>query len=313
MKILIAGMGSIGSMLAAYLSRNNEVYCLGRGQHIEKIRDRGYLILRKLFQNTEERVYLSNLYASISELSGKEFDCIFICVKAYDLKSMLREIADKSIKSPCFLFIQNGLGISEVAREFLKDANIVRAITNNGANIPDPGVVNHAGLGETYVGGLYGDEKDYYSKLIAKELNKVGLPAKHVENIKQYIFLKLGINAVINPLTAILGVKNKGIVELQWLRPIIKKICIEIMEVAKKEGVDLSNLEEIVLEVARKTRENKSSMLQDIIKGKRTEIDYINGAIVRLGRELNVKTPFNELIYYLVKAREESFTKIISK
>jgi len=305
MRILIAGMGAIGSMLVGYLSKNNDVYCLGRKWHIDKIRDRGYLLLRKVSQSIEEKIHVSKLYTSASEIAREEFDCVFLCVKAYDLENILNELVTQYVNSPWFVFIQNGLGIEDIARKILKETNIIRAITNNGANIPEPGVVNHAGVGETYIGGVYGDKKDYYARLVSDMLNEAGLPAKYVDNIKPYLFLKLGVNAAINPLTAILGIKNKGIIELQWLKPIIRKLCEEIVELARKNGVELVNLEKIILDVANKTRENTSSMLQDILKGKRTEIDYINGAIIKLGGKMNIKTPFNELIYYLVKAIEE--------
>lgn len=305
MRILIAGMGAIGSILAGYLSRHNNVYCLGKRWHINRIKEKGYLLLRKVFCSSEERIHLPNLYVDLSEINEREFDCVFVCVKAYDLRSILSELAAHFIKSPCFVFIQNGLGIGDLAREILKETNIIRAVTNNGANIPEPGVVNHAGIGITYVGGLYGDKRDYYARLISDMLNRAGLQAKYVDDIKSYLFLKLGVNAVINPLTAILGIKNGGILELRWLRPIIRRLCEEIVKIADNRGVRLVNLEEMVLDIANKTRENTSSMLQDIMRGKMTEIDFINGAIIKLGEKIGVNTPFNELVYYLVKAMEE--------
>ncbi len=304
MKILIAGLGAIGSMLAGYLAEENDVYCVGREWHISKIEEQGYLLLKILFKSKEKKVKLKHLATSLKDFSNHNFDCIFICVKAYDLEIMLREILKSKIQSECFVFFQNGLGIEEIAQRILGNVNIIRALTNNGANIPEPGVVIHAGLGETVVGGILGDRKNIYAKLIANMLIKAGLPAKFVKDITPYLYRKILINATINPVTALLRIRNKGVAEIPWIRQIVRSLCDEISKIAEKQGVKLKEPEEIVFDIARKTGENLSSMLQDIIKGRPTEIDFINGAIIRLGEKLRIRTPANEIIYYLVKAAE---------
>lgn len=306
MKILIAGMGAIGSMLAGYLVEKNDVFCVGRRWHINKIEEQGYLLLKILFKSTEKKVILKHLATSLSKFSNHNFDCIFICVKAYDLENILREIIANRINSECFVFFQNGLGIEDIARRILGDMNIIRALTNNGANIPEPGVVIHAGLGETFVGGVFGEKKDFYAKLVVDILMKAGLPAKFVSDITPCSYMKILINATINPLTALLRIRNKGVAEIPWIKPIVKALCNEISKIAERQGVKLEEPEKIVFEIAKKTGDNLSSMLQDILKEKKTEIDFINGAIVRLGEKIGIKTPINETIYYLIKAIENS-------
>ncbi|MHA1590053.1 MAG: ketopantoate reductase family protein [Candidatus Njordarchaeales archaeon] len=306
MRILIMGLGSIGSMLAGYLVENNEVYGVGRAWHINAIRERGYLLMRILFKSEEKKVKLAGVSSSISDFQDQLFDCIFVCVKAYDVRNALRELVDNNVKGTCYVFIQNGIGIADIAKELLGDANIIRAVTNNGANIPEPGIVNHAGLGETFVGGMYGSEKEYWARRVSESLESVGLLAKYVDNIRYYLYLKLTINATINPLTAILRIRNKGVAEISELREIIAGVCREIEEVARAEGILLKNTFKTVLSVAKRTGKNISSMLQDILRGRRTEIDFINGAIVKLGRKHGIATPFNDMLYKLVKALEKA-------
>jgi len=300
------GLGSIGSMLAGYFAENYDVYAVGREWHVKPIIERGYLILRILFKSETRNVKLAKVSTSLKEFTGTRFDAMFVCVKAYDLENALAEIVSNNIDADCYVFLQNGLGIEELAAKIIRNRNIIRALTNNGANIPEPGVVNHAGLGKTYISGVFGEKKIEWGKRITELFNSVGLPAEYVRDITPYVFRKVAINAVINSLTAILRIKNRGVADLPELRGIVRGVCREIKEIAKKKGLNLGKLEEIVLSVAKETGENISSMLQDILRNKRTEIDFINGAIVKLGKELGVPTPVNETLYRLVKAIEKS-------
>jgi len=304
--ILIAGMGSIGSLFAGYLSNSFNVYAVGRPWHINKIRGQGFLMVKILHSGEKRKAKLKAVSDSFKDFEGKSFDFIIISVKAYDTRSVLEELVKYNIRGKCYALLQNGYGNEDIAREVLGNENIVRILTNNGAYIESPGTVVHAGFGETFVGGVYGPRSIEYAKRLAEVINISGLPAKFVENIHELIFLKLAVNAVINPITAILRVKNKAIVECSYLRKLAEGLVNEVIAVAKARGVNLhyENVIGTVLKVAEKTGENISSMLQDIMKGKRTEIDFINGAIVKLGERFNIPTPVNKCLYLLVKSIE---------
>jgi len=306
MRILIAGMGAIGSLLASYLSKEHEIFAVGRPWHINQIRKRGYLTLKVLYRSEKREIQLKHLATAFSVFSEEEFDYVFVTVKAYDTEQVLKEIIHSNIFSDCFVLFQNGLGNEEIARQILKDKNILRALTNNGANIPEPGVVIHAGLGETIIGGIYGKRKDTLAGKVADILTSSGLPSKAVANIYPYLFRKILINATINPLTALLRVKNRAVAENEELKKLAIRVAEEVVKVAKAYGVSIENPEKIIFDVAKKTGENISSMLQDILKNKRTEIDFINGAIIRMGKDKHIDTPTNEMIYLLIKALEQS-------
>jgi len=304
--ILIAGMGAIGSLFAGYLTSIVNVHAIGRPWHINEIKNRGYLTVKILYKGEERKVKLKSISTSFKDYEDRFFDYIIVSVKAYDTKAVLEELVKYSVRGKCYALLQNGYGNEDVAREVLGEANIMRILTNNGAYIESPGVVVHAGLGETFIGGVYGINSQYYAKELANIINKSGLPAKAVDNIEEFIFMKLVVNAVINPLTAILNIKNKAIVEDEHLRELAGDIVREVVAVAKAKGIkmDYEKALNIVLEVARKTGENISSMLQDIRRGKRTEIDFINGAIAELAEKYKINTPINKCLYMLVKAVE---------
>ena len=306
MNILIAGMGAIGSLFAGYLTSVVNVHGVGRSWHINEIKNRGYLTVKILHKGEERKVKLKSISTSFKDYENQFFDYIIVSVKAYDTKAVLEELVRYNVRGKCYALLQNGYGNEDVAKGVLGEANIVRILTNNGAYIESPGVVVHAGLGETFIGGVYGANSQYYAKELAGIINRSGLPARAVDNIEELVFMKLVVNAVINPLTAILNVKNKAIVEVEHLRELAGSIVREVVAVAKAKGIkmDYKKALNMVLEVARKTGENISSMLQDIRRGKRTEIDFINGAIVELAEKYKINTPINKCLYMLVKAVE---------
>jgi len=304
MRILIAGLGSIGSLLAVYLSPFHKIYAVGRPWHIQAIKERGYLLGKIIFQKKEVKAKLEGVSDNFAAFGNRIFDIIFITVKAYDTEKVIDDMIRNNIAGKSYILLQNGLGNEEIAIQFLKNKNIIRGITNNGANIPEPGTVVHAGLGETFLGKVSGAETDYWLDTVSKILNTVGLPTRVVSDLKPYLFRKVLINATINPLTALLKIRNIGIYENQFIREILHNITYEIVEVAKAYGIEIENAEETVLSVAKATGNNLSSMLQDILRGKRTEIDFINGKIIELAQKKNIDVPANKLIYLLIKALE---------
>ena len=305
--ILIYGLGSIGSVLAGYLSRKFDVYAVGREWHIGRIIENGSLEVNVLFKKQRFSIELKRATTNLDDLDVNKFDTIFITTKAYDLVNSLNDILKHGVYTDCFVLFQNGLGITETATDLLsdlEDVNIVRAVTYLAANITEPGKVNHAGLGETYLGGVYGKKRAEWARAISDALNSVGLPAKVLEDIRVVEYEKAIVNATINPITALLGIRNGKIIDSLELQGLVKNIIDEILEITDRLGIKLENAYSKVMEIIRLTRRNVSSMLQDVTRGRRTEIDFINGAIVKIGKQLGVKTPYNESIYKLVKAME---------
>ena len=149
---------------------------------------------------------------------------------------------------------------------------------------------------------------------ISKIFNEIGLENQMTNNICGEIWTKVGINASINPITAITGLKNGWLLREERLKTLLENTCNEVIQVAKKSGAKIprgprGKILERTLKVLERTSDNKSSMLQDIEKGRRTEIDSINGAVVRIGAHEKVLTPLNSTLTVLVKGLEQQILK----
>jgi 2-dehydropantoate 2-reductase len=181
-------------------------------------------------------------------------------------------------------------------------------VSNLGANLLGDGHVRHAGRGETVIGR--GDGRiPVLMRDIRDVFNKVGLDTRISRDIKSLIWSKLIINAGINALTAITRLNNGRLIEFEGTREILKEAVTEAVKIAKRKRIKLIYDDPLskVESVCEATAGNVASMLQDVLKQKRTEIDFINGVIVRQGKSLGVKTPVNEILVHLVKTIEQSY------
>ena len=167
-----------------------------------------------------------------------------------------------------------------------------------------PGQLNHAGKGPTHLARLAGRE-DILQE-ICELFNAAGLETALVDNADSLVWGKLALNAGINPLTALLEVPNGDLVEDEVLRPVMIAAAHEVAAVATAQGIRLpyTDIASRIVEVCRATARNRSSMLQDILRGARTEIDAISGMVVQLGQQLGVPTPVNQTLLKLVKDKE---------
>lgn len=282
------------------MSQGNEVTLIGRKKHITAIRENGLKISGK-----------TNMIAHPQgkcELDGDENpDWVIVATKAYDTEEAMRFLSPFNRES-VFLSFQNGLDNEEIISRHA--SKVVGGVTSHGVTMEGPGRIFHAGIGSTLVGNYKGAE-DRLSE-IANALTDAGIETEISADIRREIWKKVIVNAGINPLTAIAGQKNGFILENQNLEMTLEAVCEEAASVAIAIGLDISVDEAIAQtkEVARLTAENKSSMLQDIEKGRRTEIDSICGAIARLGKERGIPTPVNQLLMAVVKGMEETNQKI---
>lgn len=304
MKILVYGMGAIGSVFAARLSTVHEVVGICRGEHYKVIKDRGL----KLSGETQG-TFIIKVAESLDDVGEEYFDLVLVTTKSYDLRKSLKKIKE-SISFSHILAIQNGLNTAEILTEEIRNADILVGVTYNAATLEAPGIVKHAYKGKTYIASLRGSE---FQMRLASVLSDVGLPSEVPQDIFKIIWEKAAVNCVINPLTAILYEKNKIIVEL-WdeLLPIIESIIDEIIEAAKIFGVNLPQKEcliEKVKKVSIYTGENISSMLQDLQKGKRTEIDALNCYVANVLRRKGHNETVNWLLCTIIKELEKKSIK----
>lgn len=292
MKIIILGAGAIGSLYGAKLSKLNQVTLICRKEHADKINKNGLKIT-----GLENKTYKLKAATEIKKIQDNTL--ILLTTKVYDGENSIRNIKNLIKKDTIILCLQNGLYSENIVKDIMeKKCLVLRAITNFGAAFLEPGAIQYNNRSYTAI------EKSAKSLPIAKLFSKCGLNGYVSDNIKYDMWKKLILNCVLNPITAILRIQNRGIADKK-LVPLKKMIVNECLQVAKKDGIifNFDFLKEIDDSI--KNSKNISSMQQDLIKGKKTEIDYLNGAVAKLGKKYGIKCPVNEALTTIIKEMEK--------
>jgi len=289
-KIFVLGAGAIGSAYGALLSRRNNVTLIGREAHVDAIKKNGLA-----FSGDAIGKFLVEAETVIKEIPSETL--ILLTTKAYDAAWSIKSIRPLLRKDTVILVLPNGLGIKEVVEEVVEDkAEVIRGLVTSAAEFFEPAKISFW-HGETVL------ESTQTSERIAGVFGEAELKTMISNEMQEEIWKKLIVNCVANPLTAILQVRNNEIM-VDSLKEIRHKIIQECIAVGKAEGISLeSNLEECVERKILRYR-NYSSMCQDLMKQKKTEIEFLNAKIVELGRKHGIPTPVNDTLVGLVKFLE---------
>ena len=306
MTIAIVGAGAIGSLFGGLLARSGQtVWLYNRSDlaHMRAIAEAGALTLATA--DAQHRVPVRAV-TRVDDIDGP-IDLMLIAVKAYDTANAIADAARLVSEDTLALSLQNGVGTDRVIAAHVPEDRILRGVTAQAAHIPTPGVVRWAGSGPTILGWCDPDvvRPDERAKPVVDALSEAGLEAEFAADIRPPIYEKLLVNAAINPLTALFDVPNGRLVEDPSLRTLLVDLARETHPIVTSQGGSLSAAEAIdrVTAVCERTAENVSSMLQDVRRNKRTEIEHINGAVVRIGDELDVPAPLNRLVTELIRRR----------
>ncbi|MFH0918193.1 MAG: 2-dehydropantoate 2-reductase, partial [Candidatus Omnitrophota bacterium] len=237
-------------------------------------------------------------------------DLILVCVKSFQTKVAIEQIKPLLAAETKILTLQNGIGNLEIIAELLGQERVIAGVTNEGATLIAVGRIRHAGRGETIIGAIDG-KTPVQLRSIREIFNKVGLECKMSRDIKSLLWSKLIINVGINALSAITRLPNGKLIEYEGTRRILRDAVTEGARIAKRKRIKLIFDDPLakVEAVCEGTQENLSSMLQDVLRKKRTEVDFINGVIVRLGQELGIDVPANRFLLDLVKTMESSYAQ----
>jgi len=246
--------------------------------------------------------------ASIDTDAGRigSADLIILFVKAYDTESAICAAGHAVSEKSAVVTLQNGLGNIEAIQSAVPGDQIVAGTTAHGATMLGDGRIRHAGVGETVIGPV-GNCPDEKLQKICTLFRKAGINTSVSQDICSVLWGKLIINAGINPVTAVMNVKNGTIPRNRHLCAVMHSLVDEVRSVAVKMNIALpfGDPRKKVADVCRATAENVSSMLQDIRAGRKTEIDNINGAVVEYGKTAGVATPVNSMFTGLVHALEK--------
>jgi len=289
--VIVLGAGAIGSVYAVKLSERHPVTLGGRRAHVDAIRAEGLRLI-----GLETRAARVEAVTTIETIAPDTL--ILLTTKVNASEDALRPLADLVRDDTVIVCVQNGLDSEGIARRAIRDRCLVlRAITQFGAIFQAPGLINFTSSGYTLL------EDGPRSAAIAALLTACGLDGRISPDIKTEIWRKLIYNCVINPITAIVGTDVGGIAEPR-LDPLKQLVIDECLAVARSEGVhfDIDFLSTIteVFSAARTI----ASMRQDLMRGRPTEIDHMNGAVAALGRRAGIDCPVNAALTAIITAMD---------
>ena len=297
-QVLILGTGAMASLFAARLASSGaKVKMLGTWtESIEKLNNTG---VRLIGMDGIERSYLVEATNDPRDCVGSRF--AIVLVKSIQTKRVARQLSICLAEDGIALTLQNGLGNDKTLAEVLGSERIASGVTTVGATLIEPGLVRYGGEGVISLG------KEERLQSLAELLIKAGFEVETVKNTDSLVWGKLVINASINPLTALLKVPNGDLVTNPTARTLMGFVAKETTAVSMAKGIKLPYMDPVAMveSVAQKTASNQSSMLKDVIRNRPTEIDAINGAVVRVGEAVNVPVDINHTLWLLVKALTE--------
>lgn len=306
MKITVVGPGALGCLVAGFIKARTkeDIWLLDNCPERAKRIAAGGIKIEGM-SSVSVKVDITSEAKDIGIC-----DLVIICVKSYSTEDACKEIKGIVSDNTAVLTLQNGIGNVQILNDYFGPEQVVAGITNHGATLVEEGRVRHAGRGDTVIGRLDGKLSGSL-KNISGLLSKCGFDTKISKDIDSIIWSKLVINVGINALTALTRLTNGRLVEHEGSRALLRSAVQEAVKVVKRKRIKLAYDDPIqkVESVCRATSANMSSMLQDVLNKKRTEIDFINGAIVRQAKGSGIAVPVNEVLTDLIKTIEADYDK----
>jgi 2-dehydropantoate 2-reductase len=309
MNILVMGAGAVGSAVGGFLGQGgHRVSLVGRDPHMAAIRERG-LRIEGIWG--EHVIRGLSTFTSIQKVPREHFDLVLITTKSYDTGSAAKQVLPVLSVDSLVVSLQNGLGNVETISEIVGDHRAVGGRLIFGIRIPEPGRAEITVYADKVMLGSPSHKVDFARlEAVAAAFSEAGIPTETTLQIGQFIWGKVFYNCCLNPLSALLEVTYGELSEHSETRQMMTYVIEEIFAVAGAKGVSLawqspSEYQEILFgRLIPDTYAHHASMLQDVIRGNRTEIDALNGAIARMGEETGIPTPVNLMLTQLVKAKE---------
>jgi 2-dehydropantoate 2-reductase len=298
MRLGIIGCGALGSLFAALLCAHTDLVMLGHWPaQMAGLRHSGLTLINPDGRRSTHHFQVTSDAGQVTPV-----EAALVLVKSYQTAAAALEIKQMLLPGGMAITLQNGLGNAETLSGVLGEDRVAQGITALGATMEEAGLVRFAGHGPTHLARP--DRAPERIEELASLLRAAGLETHLAPDLNSLAWGKLVINSAINPLTALLRVPNGFLAEDEQARGLMIEAARETADVARALSITLpySDAAQRVLEVARATAANQSSMLQDVRRGSPTEIEAINGAVVRYGRQANIPTPINQEFLRLVRS-----------
>jgi 2-dehydropantoate 2-reductase len=295
MKIAVMGAGAVGCYYGGMLGRaGHEVMLIGRAAHVDAVQQRGGLQLQT--REFEERVPVR---ASTRADAVRGAQLVFFCVKSTDTETAGAEMAPHLDAGALVLSLQNGFDNAARLQKLVR-SRVAPAVVYVATEMAGPGHVRHHGRGELVVA------PEVATGEIAAAFRAAGVPLQPSDNVAGALWMKLIVNCAYNALSAIMQLPYGRLVQGEGIEAVMRDVVDECLAVARAANIPVpGDAHDTVRRIAATMPTQYSSTAQDLSRGKRSEIDHLNGYVVRRGAELGVATPVNRTLHALVKLMEK--------
>lgn len=304
MKVCVVGCGAIGSLFAAHLARVDgvEVYAFDVWKdHVKAINERGLRI-------SGAADFTAKVRATTTVREIPRCDYGLVATKSLHTRVAIEQTAHLFDEHSAVCSIQNGVGNEEIIAQHVK--YVIRGTTFPAGHVIEPGQVGYDIGGDTWIGPFEPSNTPMRMvEELAAAITKGGMNTLAMQDARGAQWAKLIFNASTNPVGALTRLHHGAATFYEPTGELFNALIEEGIAVAHAQGIELhGDPRELVLQGAKAPGKHKASMLQDILAGRQTEVDFMNGAIVQWGEKVGVPTPLNKALWALVKGLEHSWT-----
>ena len=307
--IAVVGAGAVGSFYGAMLARaEHRVTLIGRPAHVQATTRNGL----KLDLASSSATEVIQIEASTELSSLRSADLVLFCVKSTDSASVALQIAPYLSPHALIMSLQNGVENAALIAQHVPHA-VIPCVVYVATEIPAPGCVKHHGRGELVIGTMQVSRLSDPQKTLQKIVELFGsaqVPVQISQNVMVELWSKLMINCAFNAISGLAQIQYEKLAALESVRITQAAVVKEVIAVAFADGIHLSEAVALqaVAQISVTMGSQKSSTAQDMARSKPSEIDHLNGFIVRRGLALGVATPVNQALFALVKLLESAYT-----
>ena len=293
MQVAVIGAGAVGCYYGGLLLRaGHDVTFIGRRTHVDAINTHGLLLDTQSFKGHLPAKAATDTAALTSP------DLVLFCVKSADTEEAGRSLAGRLRPETSILSLQNGVDNPQRLLG-VTGHPVIPAVVYVGSEMAGPGHVRHHGGGDLAIGASPASET------LAQTLDAAGIRTTIADDIETTLWSKLVINCAFNALSAVAGISYGPMLEVEGTRDVVASAVQEAVTVARASGVSMpDDLLERIMKIPAAMPNQMSSTAQDLARGKPSEIDFLNGYVVRKGAELGIPTPTNHALQVMVKLAE---------
>jgi 2-dehydropantoate 2-reductase len=293
MQVAVVGAGAVGCYYGGMLLRaGHDVMFIGRQPHVDAINTHGLLLDTQSFNGHLPAKAATDASALVPP------DLVLVCVKSADTEQAGQSLIGRLRPETSVLSLQNGVDNAPRLGAVIGQA-VVPVVVYVGSEMAGPGHVRHHGGGDFAIGA------SATSEALAQTLAAAGIRTTIADDIEITLWSKLVINCAFNALSAVAGISYGPMLEVAGTRDVVTRAVQEAIAVARACGVSIpDDLLAHILNIPTIMPQQKSSTAQDLARGKPSEIDFLNGYVVRRGAELGIATPTNQALQVMVKLAE---------